>query len=465
MGQDTATHRPQSTALLDSAAPQQLRRALSWALDSRLFSHLRMHGNTRWVAPELVILSLFWVWSECATLTRAFAQASQLCQLLLGTVVLKSYQGFAGALTTWTPTLVPLLWERLHRRMAEVAGGFWRIGPWLPLAVDGSRTTAPRTRKNERALNPPRFGKGATAKSRKRWKDKRRRQKALAQPVHPQVWLTLLWHMGLKMPWAWRCGPSYASERHHLKGLLESQRFPEKTLFCGDAGFVGYDLWQAIAGRGHHFLMRVGSNIRLLRRLGRVRRREDLVFFWPNAAARAKQPPMLLRLLAFQTGRCTVWAVTNVLADRDLTARQAKLLYENRWGVELQFRSLKQTFGRSKLQSRTPERAYVELEWSLLGLWLIQLLAVSEQIPLGIGPGQSSVSVAVQIFRDVMRAGPRICLRDQLREAVKDSYARRGTKAGRYQPQTKDKPSAGKPAIVNASTQQRQTYRKLCGVT
>jgi Transposase DDE domain len=270
--------------------------------------------------------------------------------------------------------------------------------------------------------------------------------------------------MGLKMPWAWRCGPSYASERHHLKELLESQRFPEKTLLCGDAGFVGYELWQAIAGHGCHFLMRVGSNIRLLRRLGEVRRRDDLVFFWPNTAARAKQPPMLLRLLAFQTGRCRVYAVTNVLADRDLTVRQAKLLYENRWGVELQFRSLKQTFGRSKLQSRTPERAYVELAWSLVGLWLIQLLAVSEQIPSGIGPEQSSVSVAVQIFRDVMRAGPRICLRDELRGAVKDSYTRRSTKAGRYRPQKKDKPSAGKPNVINASAKQRRTYRTIVAV-
>lgn len=461
MAEDTKSRPAQSTSLVLATAPQQLYRAVEWALDTRLFAHLHAHGNTKWTVPELVILTLFWVWSECTTLTGAFGHARQLCAALLGKVVIKSYQGFAGALMTWTATLMPVLWERLQQRMAEVAGGCWRIGPWLPLAVDGSRSTTPRTRKNEQAFNPPRYGKGKKAKSRAGWKNKRRRSKRVGQPVHPQIWLTLLWHMGLKMPWAWRCGPSNSSERHHLMELLKSLVFPEKTLFCGDAGFVGYEFWQAITGCGHHFLVRVGSNIRLLRRLGDVRQRGDLLFFWPNHIAEAKQPPMLLRLLTFQTGRCTVYAVTNVLADRDLTVRQAKLLYENRWGVELQFRSFKQTFGRSKLLSRTPDRAYAELEWSLMGLWLIQLLTATEQIPEGIGPERSSVSLAIQIFRDVMRLGPPIRLDSALREAVKDRYTRRSKKAARYRPQKKAKPSAGKPVIVNASVEQKRKYRKL----
>ena len=266
---------PKSTPLLEFAQPLQLRRALVWALDSRLFAEFRPHGNTSWKFPDFVLPTLFWVWSDRRTLTAAFDQASRLCRSLVGTAVFKSYRGFAGALTTWTPELVPLLWACLQKRMAAIAGTHWRIGPWLPLAVDGSRTTTPRTRKNERAFCPQRFGGGHTAKTRKRWKNKKRRGKKLARPVHPQIWLTLLWHMGLKMPWSWKCGPSYSSERHHFAALLETQEFPEKTPFCGDAGFVGYDLWRAMADRGHHFLIRVGSNVRLPRRLGAVKRRGE----------------------------------------------------------------------------------------------------------------------------------------------------------------------------------------------
>jgi hypothetical protein len=446
---------------LESARPAQLYRALSWALDGRLFARLRVHGNTRWAVREFVLLALFWTWSDCPTLTGAFAHARHWCRVLLGKVVLKSYQGFAGALTTWTATLMPLLWDRLHQRMAAVAGGYWRIGGWLPLAVDGSRCTTPRTRANERGLNSPTFGRGAKARSRRKWKNKRRRRKPPAQPVHPQIWLTLLWHMGLKMPWAWRCGPSYASERHHLMELLQSRQFPEQTLFCGDAGFVGYELWQTILGQGQHFLMRVGGNVRLLRRLGRVRQRDDLLFFWPHTAAAARQPPLQLRLLSFQTGRCRVYAVTDVLDEGALPLRQAQLLYTNRWGVELQFRAFKQTFGRRKLRSRIPARAYAELEWSLLGLWLIQLLAAAEQIPWGIDPGRGSVSLAVQIFREVMWGGQPIGWREQLRGAVKDSYQRRSKKAARYRPQKKDKPAAGKPVIVTANAKLKKIYRRF----
>jgi hypothetical protein len=64
------------------------------------------------------------------------------------------------------------------------------------------------------------------------------------------------------MPWAWRCGPSTASERDHLLELLEQQKFPGNTLFCGDAGFVGYRLWKAILDGGQNFLIRVGANVR-----------------------------------------------------------------------------------------------------------------------------------------------------------------------------------------------------------
>jgi len=452
---------PKSTALLGGTLPAQLHRALRWALDTRLFADLKVHGNTTWTFPPFILLTLFWVWSDCSTLTAAFTHASGLCTVLIRTAVFKSYQGFIAALTTWTPTLIPIMWRCLHNRMKQIARTHWRIGQWLPLAVDGSRTTTPRTVANERTLCPPRYGQGRTAKSGKSCKNKRRRRKRLGQPVAPQVWLTLLWHMGMRMPWAWKCGPSNSSERHHFQELLRTQQFPEKTLFCGDAGFVGYDLWQTMADRGHHFLVRVGGNVRLLKRLGGTRVSDEFVYCWPNKAAQKKQPPLRLRLLKFQSGRGVVYAVTNVLSEQDLSDTQAAQLYRRRWGVEVQFRTLKQTFGRSKLHSRTPAHAYAELEWSLLGLALIQLLAASQQIPQGIGPEQTSVSLAMQVFRDAISRGHTLRLSKALEDAVKDPYQRRGAKAARYRPKNKDKPAAGKPILVNANAEQRRNYRLL----
>ena len=62
-----------------------------------------------------------------------------------------------------------------------------------------------------------------------------------------------------------------------------TQKFPENTLFCGDAGFVGYDLWTSIIDAGHSFLIRVGGNVRLLTKLGYyARERNGIVYVGPT---------------------------------------------------------------------------------------------------------------------------------------------------------------------------------------
>jgi Transposase DDE domain len=442
-----------------------LRRALQWVIDEDLFRAVRLHGNTTWAVVQLVALAVLWVWSDRTTLTGAFAQARQLSLTLFGSAAVTTYQGLTKALVTWTGRLLPLLWERLHRRMEEGGRTAWRLGRWLPLAVDGSRVSTPRTASTEAAYAAPNFGRGKTAKSRRRWANKRRRMKKLSQPVRPQIWLTLLWHMGLKMPWAWRTGSSTASEREHFGELLRGLKFPENTLFCGDAGFVGYELWAAILAAGHHFLIRVGANVRLLRGLGRAQFGRDIVHLWPNDAARRGQPPLVLRLMAFQGPRGTVYVVTSVLSDATLSAAQARRLYRLRWGIELQFRAFKQTFGRGTLRSRSADCAAVELEWSLVGLWMIQLFAVKEQIAVEIAPGQSSVALAVGVIRDLMRErtapASRQTFHDRMTRAVQDGYRRRGSKRARYRAGLKEPPSARRPKIMTASRRQRDAFRTL----
>lgn len=443
-----------------------LQRSLSWVVNEGIFGQLPRHGNTSWLTSQLVVLAVLWVWSDRSTLTGAFVEAKGLSLTMFGQVALTSYQGFLGALVTWTARLVPALWSQLHSRMEEAGGEHWRIGRWLALAVDGSRAATPRTRSNERAFAAPNYGSGRTAQSRKRWRNQRRRSKRLSEPVKPQIWLTLIWHMGLQMPWCWKTGPSTASERHHFVDLLRSLAFPENTLFCCDAGFVGYDLWKTILDRGQQLLIRVGGNVRLLRGLGSTRRRQDLVYLWPNEVARRQEPPIVLRLLEFQGPRGKVYLVTSVLDPEQLTLRQAGQMYRLRWGIELQFRSFKQTFGRGKLRSRTADHALVELEWSLVGLWLVQLFAVKEQIRIDRPPRESSVALALAVIQDSMRAGnhavtdPRALVR-RLAAAVKDDYHRRGNKRARYQRNYKDKPTATKPILTAATRAQKQAYESL----
>ena len=442
-----------------------LRRSLDWVLDDELFAGVVFHGNIRWKACQLVALAVLWVWSDHATLTGAFAQAVSIARTMFGSVALTTYQGLTKALRSWTAILLPVLWARLHQRMEQCGGAHWRFGRWLPLAVDGSRISTPRTAANERAFAARQYGHGRTARSRKSWKNKKRRTQRLGQPVRPQMWVTLLWHMGLKMPWAWKTGPSTSSERAHFMAMLREQMFPENTLFCGDAGFVGYELWTAIRQAGHHFAIRVGANVRLLRGLGRVRHGRGIVSVWPKDAERQGRLPLTLRLLEFQGPRGPVCIVTSVLSETDLSASEVSRLYRLRWGIELQFRSFKQTFARRQLRSRSPDCAGVELDWSLLGLWMVQLFAVKEQIEIEIAPGRCSVALALALVRELMRdraapGSPR-GYRQRLGQAVHDTYRRRGSKRGRYRSAIKDPPSAQRPKIAHATRRQRDALRNL----
>jgi hypothetical protein len=443
-----------------------LRRAIQWVIDEKTFADVRRHGNTTWQSSHLVLLAVLTAWSDAEQMTAAFEKAAKLSQKLFGVLAVRTFQGLMRALVTYGPQLIPKMWGRLQTLMQQVSPEHYRIGKWLALAVDGSRFTTPRTKSNEQAFAAKNFGKGKEARSRVKWKNKKKRSKKLCAPVKPQIWLTLIWHMGLKLPWCWKTGPSTSSERHHFMELLTTQTFPENTLFCADAGFIGYELWSLILQRGYSFLIRVGGNVKLLKNLGRARSRGGLVYLWPYAVMRRKQPPLVLRLIEVRSARGSMFLVTNVLSERDLSIAALRQLYTLRWGIELQFRAIKQTFGRGKLRSRNADHAVAELEWSLIALAMIQLLALREQIVVEIPPEQTSVAQAIAAIRHAIDTWNEPVPKEEslpimLRNATKDLYRRSQPKTARYQPRYKDKPSAKAPVITNATSTQRSAYHAL----
>ena len=70
--------------------------------------------------------------------------------------------------------------------------------------------------------------------------------------------------------------------------------------------------------------MRIGSNVRLLKKLGYyARERERIVCVWPDSAASKNQPPLTLRLIHLKGEQGDVNLLTNVLKSQDLSdARQ-----------------------------------------------------------------------------------------------------------------------------------------------
>lgn len=456
-----------------AANKDSLATLLNWFLpDARIFANVKFHGNTQWLPVHLVWLALFWAWSESRNLTDAFTEARECCRKTIDSSPLGTYQGFMGAMTRWTGTFVPLLCLVLQQRMQEIGGRFWSVDGWVPIAFDGSRSTAPRSRGNERAFCAPNYGKSKTAKYRKKKsKGMRRRQnqKHKPQPQEPQVWITMMWHMALRSPWSWRLGPSYSSERTHVMEMLAAGKFPWNTLFCGDAGFVGYSLWSAIRERGHDFMVRVGANVHLLTASAHcLRQKNGLVLCWPKTMMQSKQPPLRLRLVKVRIGKTSVWLLTSVLDPSELTIKMMIRLYKMRWGIEIEFRGLKQTLDRASLRSKNPKRVLAELDWSILAMAIVELFALKEQLSKTrmrtrdvADPTRRSLAKAMRAIRYCMRNLHEVPKAGQdlsalLRASITDGYDRKASKHARYRPPNPDKKPLGNPKINRLSPEQRR---------
>ncbi|MFV2069284.1 MAG: transposase [Pirellulales bacterium] len=465
---------------------ESLRRALTWLLAPSIFAVFRCGANIRWKPRVLAFAAMLWVWGDEATLKKRFVTARKLVVKMFrrrsnpgGT-----YQGFIKALARWSLRLFEVILPRFRQVMRECAGPFWTVAGWVVFAVDGSRVEVPRTKANEARFHPtkkrkpkrrsrkgkaPRLTRGARREAKRKAKARRASKKPSGkrcekQSAGPQIWLTLLWHVGLGLPWAWKAGPVDSSERAHLLEMLGL--LPKNSLIVADPGFVGYDNWRAIADAGHAFVIRVGSNVKLLKKLGYAREYDNRVYLWPDKARKQKQPPLVLRLIEVHTGKHPMYLVTNVLSQKDLSGRQAAEIYKARWGIEVFFRSFKQTFGRRKLRSDSPNNALLELDWSLLGLWAVCLLTVDQLIKQGEPPHRLSTAGALDAIRTVMRyykwrPDPGEDLWALLGEALTDQYVRRSSKASRNYPRKKNEKPAGKPLIRVAHREQVKHAEEL----
>ncbi|MDP1660727.1 MAG: transposase [Phycisphaerales bacterium] len=257
----------------------------------------------------------------------------------------------------------------------------------------------------------------------------------------------LLVHLGVMLPWCFRVGGARASERSLLRDALDT--LPENALLVADAGFTGFGLIRAVLARGSHVLIRVGRGAHLLKGLGYAQREgRCTVYLWPDKGERRRVPPLVLRLIRVQD----VYLVTDVTDARVLPRSLAGELYRRRWGLEVAFRSLKQTLERRKVRSCTAAHAQMELSWSVVGLWVLALMGVRAVTAGGQGPRQMSVAGVLSAVRwSWWRPAKEAALRRRLRGAVQDGYARKGSKKAWRWPHKKNPPPPGPPRVTTAT--------------
>lgn len=381
--------------------------------------------RVRWTPLLLASCALLMVWDPSPALIDRFANSRRCLRELFprSRCPGKTFRGFVKALHR--QRLEEQLANHLRQQLRTCAGKHWLREGYCAFAVDGSKIDCPRTRANQRA-----FGRGGR------------------QHSGPQQYLTCLWHMGTGLPWAWCAGRANASERTHLKRLL--RWLPERSLLVADAGFCGYRLLRKLEGSGHAFLLRVGGNITLLRKLGYARReRADTVYLWPSKWRRYR--PLGLRLIVLEDRGRRVYLLTNLLKKGELSQEKASRLYRMRWGVEVFYRALKQTLERRKLASHHPRQARVELAWSVLGLGFLGLASVKGIVEQGHDPLSWSVALSLRQVRRQMQRPGRIDLLGRLGQARKDRYQRTGSKKARRWPHKKKDPPIQPPIQRRAS--------------
>jgi hypothetical protein len=439
-----------------------------------MFSKERFHGNINWEPEQLAIQALIWSWQDTKKVTDAFEKTMETCQKLGLKSVCRTYTGFMDALSRYRNTIRDGLRNRLQALAEQVGGRFFRNKKWVLIGFDGSRATAPRSKANEKAFCAQNYGSGKKARYNKN-KAKRQGRKCKpkkAAPQEPQVWITMLWHMGLRLPWTWRLGPSNSSERSHVREILEQEEFPENTLFCGDAGFTGYPLWKAIIDDGSHFLVRVGGNVKLLSEHADFQQLEGgIVLCWPKDRMESADPPLRLRLVRVQVGKTMMWMLTSVLDEKELSSKDIVQYYKMRWLIEVEFRGLKQTIDKHKLRCRNSERLLAELDWSLLGMAFAELIALRSQIPATLKqksaytPKDRSLANTLRVLRRYMRnldqKVPANSLDQALETALVQKYKNSTDKRARYRPKNSDNKPLGDPIVSKLTKQQRRKLKEI----
>jgi hypothetical protein len=422
----------------DSAARgkrQRLLAAMGQFLIAPLFSNLSLRSDARWDPQRLCYQAILMAFDSGRCLRDRFSNVRQRIGWLFPKTrrVGKTYQGFVEALRRHSGVLLERVTAHLRSQVQAVAGRHWRLEGFCAFAVDGSQIDCPRTKANLEGLG-------------RRGKD----------PLRPSLWLTMLWHVGTGLPWAWRIGAATVSEHTHLRQMLGL--LPAQALLLMDAGFVSYELLREILGAGHSFLVRVGSDRQWLRRLGCARETATTVCLWPQE--HRDGPPLVLRLICRGSGEGKVFLLTN-LPKEQLSKKQAGRLDRARWGIEVYYRTLKQTLERRKMLSGSPDLAQLELAWTLAGLWLLGLLGVEALIQDGQFPTRLSMATALRVLREAVAGQLRRRIDRALAQAVKDEYPRNQPKTSRDWPDKKQDSPPKAPKLRPATPAERQLAQRF----
>jgi len=182
---------------------------------------------------------------------------------------------------------------------------------------------------------------------------------------------------------------------------------------------------------------------------------------WPQAVREKDGEPLVLRRIVLVDGRNRRMCLLTNLAAPELTVLEARELYRRRWDMEVFFRGLKQTLGRRKMGSAAPRQAGVELDWTMVGYWLLGLLLWEQRRQRG--ATTQGLAWALRLVRAAVagRGDKRGNWARAWSRLRVDRYVRHRPKAARHWPHKKNDPPCGMPQLRMATALEIRCAQEL----
>lgn len=310
----------------------------------------------------------------------------------------ETLQGFLDALKLFPLEVLKVFQEELEKVLIRASIQPFSCGRWDAAGVDGSKQNLPRTLANEAHYDSSGKGLGVP-------------QRLLVNVVAMQSELLV----------EWASGKFKEGERGIALKAISS--LPKETLIVADAGFHGYDWICSVLGQQKHVLVRVGANVNLwAERVGAIRKKGGEVWLWPST--KKDQAPLRLRLIRIsrrvkakrrgtnsggrrrpRVKKETMYLLTDVLAEKKLTRREAGDLYGKRWPAnEGMFRNWKRTMNCDVARGRTPAIAEREFHFSMLAYMSVQAMVLLARKQRRQPGGRVSIAKVLKVWRKALKA-------------------------------------------------------------
>jgi Transposase DDE domain len=258
-----------------------------------------------------------------------------------------------------------------------------------------------------------------------------------------------------------------SDEQSLLRSMLDT--LARGDVLVGDAFYATYFLLCTLLERGIDAVFEQhGSRQRVtdFRRGQRLGQRDHLIVLqkplikpdWMSEAAYA-QAPESLSVRELRTGGKTL--ITTLLCPKQTSKAELKLLYRDRWHVELDLRNIKTTLGMEHLSCLHPSMAVKEIWVYLLAYNLIRMMMVQAARHTQRLPRQLSFKHAVQICI-VLPQHRELILREDKRAILFELIAQQrvGDRPGRIEPRAAKRRPKTYPLLMQPRAIARAEIRK-----